>query len=40
VVVAEHPGLFLSQDDDAARAVGEPFEHMTDRSSVVRCCPC
>ena len=27
VVVVEHPGLFLSQDDDAACAVGKSFEH-------------
>jgi hypothetical protein len=27
VVVVEHPGLFLGQDDDAAGAVGEPLEH-------------
>ena len=28
VVVVEHPGLFLGQDDDAAGSVGEPFEHL------------
>ncbi len=27
VVVVEHPGLFLGQDDYATRAVGKPFEH-------------
>jgi hypothetical protein len=27
VVVVEHPGLFLSQDDDPPRAVGEALEH-------------
>ena len=27
VVVVEHPGLFLGQDDDATRTVGEPLEH-------------
>ena len=27
VVVVEHPGFFLSQDDDPPRAVGEPLEH-------------
>ena len=27
VVVVEHPGFFLSQDDDATRTVGESFEH-------------
>ncbi len=27
VVVVEHPGLFLGQDNDAPRAVGEPLEH-------------
>jgi hypothetical protein len=27
VVVLEHPGLFLSQDDDPPRAVGEALEH-------------
>ncbi|GJF29756.1 hypothetical protein KNE206_24560 [Kitasatospora sp. NE20-6] len=27
VVVVEHPGFFLSQDDNPPRAVGEPFEH-------------
>ena len=36
VVVAEHPGLFLGQDDDAPRAVGKPLEHMAHRSLVVR----
>jgi hypothetical protein len=28
VVVVEHPGLFLGQDDDSAGSVGEPFEHL------------
>lgn len=27
VVVVEHPGFFLSQDDNPPRAVGEPLEH-------------
>jgi hypothetical protein len=27
VVVVEHPGLFLGQDDHPPRAVGKPFEH-------------
>jgi hypothetical protein len=27
VVVVEHPGLFLGQDNHPPRAVGEPFEH-------------
>jgi hypothetical protein len=27
VVVAEHPGLFLGQDDHTTRPVGESFEH-------------
>jgi hypothetical protein len=27
VVVVEHPGLFLGQDNDTPRAVGEPLEH-------------
>src|SRR3954465_4383711 len=31
VVVVEHPGLLLGQDDDAAGAVGESLEH--ERSS-------
>ncbi|GAA4724913.1 hypothetical protein Prum_101050 [Phytohabitans rumicis] len=29
VVVVEHPGFFLSQDDNPAGPVGEPFEHDT-----------
>ncbi|GIJ51466.1 hypothetical protein Val02_83520 [Virgisporangium aliadipatigenens] len=29
VVVVEHPGLFLGQDDDATGTVGEAFEHET-----------
>ncbi len=33
VVVVEHPGFFLSQDDDAPRAIGEPFEHRTPSHS-------
>ena len=28
VVVVEHPGLFLGQDDHPAGAVGKPFEHV------------
>ena len=28
VVVVEHPGLFLGQDDDPASPVGEPLEHL------------
>ena len=28
-VVIEHPGLFLSQDDDPLGTLGEPFEHDT-----------
>jgi hypothetical protein len=28
VVVVEHPGLFLGQDDHPAGSVGEPFEHL------------
>ena len=31
VVVAEHPGLVLGQDHDAARPVGEPVEHAQRR---------
>src|SRR4029077_1274145 len=27
VVVVEHPGLFLRQDDTPPRSVGEPLEH-------------
>ncbi|PZM97472.1 MAG: hypothetical protein DIU79_02495, partial [Actinobacteria bacterium] len=27
VVVVEHPGFFLSQDDNPSRSVGEPLEH-------------
>ncbi|CAB4934339.1 unannotated protein [freshwater metagenome] len=27
VVVVEHPGFFLSQDDNTPRAIGEPLEH-------------
>ncbi len=30
VVVVEHPGLFLGQDDNTTGAVGKPLEH--DRS--------
>src|SRR6266496_3188578 len=33
VVVVEHPGLFLSQDDNPTRAVGEPLEHWTAPSA-------
>jgi hypothetical protein len=25
--VVEHPGLFLGQDDNPSRSVGEPLEH-------------
>jgi hypothetical protein len=28
VVVVEHPGLFLGQDDHPTGSVGEPFEHL------------
>ena len=28
VVVVEHPGLFLGQDDDPAGPVGKPLEHL------------
>src|SRR5690606_29860732 len=28
VVVVEHPGLFLGQDDHPPSAVGEPLEHL------------
>ena len=28
VVVVEHPGLFLGQDDNPPRSVGEPLEHL------------
>src|SRR4028119_217522 len=34
VVVVEHPGLFLGQDDDSTGSVGEPFKHC--RSSPYR----
>ena len=34
VVVVEHPGFFLSQDDDPAGAVGKSLEH-----SLVTCSP-
>ena len=34
VVVVQHPGLLLGQDDDTAGAVGEPLEHL--RSSCGR----
>jgi hypothetical protein len=27
VVVVEHPGFFLSQDDNPAGAIGKSFEH-------------
>jgi hypothetical protein len=37
VVVVEHPGLFLSQDDDAAGAVGEPLEHAVAPREHGRC---
>ena len=29
VVVVEHPGFFLRQDDDPSRSVGETFEHVS-----------
>ncbi|BCJ47364.1 hypothetical protein Aiant_80210 [Actinoplanes ianthinogenes] len=29
VVVVEHPGLFLGQDDHPSGTVGESFEHVT-----------
>ena len=28
VIVVEHPGLFLGQDDHTPRSVGKPFEHV------------
>jgi hypothetical protein len=28
VVVVEHPGLFLGQDDNPSRSIGEPLEHL------------
>ena len=28
VVVVEHPGFFLGQDDNTTGAVGKPFEHL------------
>jgi hypothetical protein len=31
--VVEHPGLFLGQDDNAARSVCEPFEHQAAPSA-------
>ncbi|MFV2086933.1 hypothetical protein ACFHWT_20905, partial [Micromonospora sp. LOL_021] len=38
-VVVEHPGFFLSQDDNPSRSVGEPLEHalvlLTCRAPVV-----
>jgi hypothetical protein len=33
VVVVEHPGLFLGQDDDPPCAVGEPLEHARSSQS-------
>ena len=39
VVVVEHPGLFLGQDDNPPRAVGEPLEHLV-RSSRSALRPC
>src|SRR5260370_19532357 len=33
VVVVEHPGLFLSQDHNPPRPVGEPLEHAPRRLS-------
>ena len=34
VVVVEHPGLLLGQDDDTAGAVGEPLEHLRSSCAV------
>ncbi|EGD24289.1 hypothetical protein HMPREF0724_12497 [Prescottella equi ATCC 33707] len=31
--MVEHPGFFLSQDDDAPRAIGEPLEHRSPSHS-------
>src|SRR6266496_502155 len=43
VVVVEHPGLFLSQDHNPPRPVGEPLEHLVAPSQSGRwgnrCCP-
>jgi hypothetical protein len=36
VVVVEHPGLFLSQDDNPPRTVGEPLEHLVAPHRAVR----
>ena len=36
VVVVEHPGLLLGQDDDTAGAVGEPLEHQRSSRAVRR----
>lgn len=33
VVVVEHPGFFLSQDNNAPRAIGEPLEHRSPSHS-------
>jgi hypothetical protein len=41
VVVVEHPGLFLGQDDNATGAVGETLEHLsllTGRGAVAGYC--
>ena len=43
VVVVEHPGLFLGQDDDPPRTVGKSFEHpwlpaLLDRARLQRPC--
>ena len=43
VVVVEHPGLFLRQDDNPPRSIGEPLEHAhssptaPDRATSDRC---
>ena len=43
VVVVQHPGLFLSQDNDPPRPVGKPLEHLVAPHRAVgealRCCP-
>ncbi|GAA4574551.1 hypothetical protein GCM10023193_71100 [Planotetraspora kaengkrachanensis] len=36
VVVVEHPGFFLSQDDNPPRTVGEPLEHLVAPHRAVR----
>src|ERR1700722_9613573 len=35
VVVVEHPGLFLSQDNNPPRSVGKPLEHVVAPHSAV-----